>query len=93
MGERESSPNREIHSITGLVSCSEETRKSSNKQFNFTLKGTWKGTINQAWSDEKEGNNKDQSRNKWNNSLKKQYKRLIKWGVGSLKRQTRLTNF
>ena len=31
------SPKREIHSITGL---SQKTRKRSNKQSNFTLKGT-----------------------------------------------------
>lgn len=33
----ENSPKREIHSITGQ---SQETSISTNKQFNFTLKGT-----------------------------------------------------
>ena len=33
----ESNPKREIRSITGL---SQKTRKGSNKQSNFTLKGT-----------------------------------------------------
>ena len=59
----ESNPKREIHSITGL---SQKTRKGSNKQSNFTLKGTWKGTTTKAQSEEEEGNNKDQSRNKQN---------------------------
>ena len=35
MGNRESSPKGEIHTITGLL---QETRKISNKQSNFTLK-------------------------------------------------------
>ena len=41
----ESNPKREIHSIKGL---SQKTRKSSNNQSNFTLKGTLKRTINNA---------------------------------------------
>ena len=36
-GELENIPKREIHSITGL---SHKTKKSSNKQSNFILKGT-----------------------------------------------------
>ena len=35
----------EIHSIIGL---SQKTRESSNKQSNFTCKGTWKRRINKA---------------------------------------------
>ena len=42
---RKSNPKREIHSIIGL---SQKTRKSSNNQSNFTLKGTLKRTINNA---------------------------------------------
>ena len=44
-GDQESSPKREIHSIAGV---SQKTRKSSDKQSNFTLKGTWKGKTNKA---------------------------------------------
>ena len=39
MGHSESGPQWEIHSIRGLL---RETRKISNKQSNFTLKGTTK---------------------------------------------------
>ena len=42
-GHWEKSPKRQIHSNTGLF---QQIRKSSNKQSNFTLKGTWKGTTN-----------------------------------------------
>ena len=41
VGHRESSPKGEIQSITGI---SQETRKGSNTQSNFTFKGTWKKT-------------------------------------------------
>ena len=58
MGHSESSPAREIHSITGLP---QETRKISNKQFNPTPKRTTKRTINKAQNKQKEENNKDQS--------------------------------
>ena len=37
VGHKKSSPKRKIHSITGLF---QKTKKSSNKQSNFTLKGT-----------------------------------------------------
>ena len=37
VGHKKSNPKREIHSIAGI---SQKTRKSSNKQSNFTLKGT-----------------------------------------------------
>ena len=62
VGHWESNPKREIHSITGL---SQKIRKSSNKLFNFTLKGICKRTTNKAQSEKEVGNNKDQSRNKW----------------------------
>ena len=39
MGHSESSPEREVHSITGLP---QEARKISEKQYNFTLKVTRK---------------------------------------------------
>ena len=39
-------------------------RKSSNKLFNFTLKGICKRTTNKAQSEQEVGNNKDQSKNK-----------------------------
>ena len=45
VGDMESNPKKEIHNTTGL---SEETTKNSNKQFSFTLKGTWKRTTNKA---------------------------------------------
>ena len=38
IGCGKSNPKREIHSITGLC---QKTKKSPNKQSNFTLKGTW----------------------------------------------------
>ena len=63
VGHRKSKPKRDIHSIIDL---SEKTRKSSNKQSNFTLKWTWKITTNKAKYESKERNNKDQSSNKWN---------------------------
>ena len=45
MGHSESRPEREIHSPTGLP---QETRKSSKKQSNFTLKGTCKRITSKA---------------------------------------------
>ena len=45
VGHRESKPKWEIHSIAEL---SQKTRKSSNKQYNFTRKGTWKRTTNKV---------------------------------------------
>ena len=41
----------EIHSITGLT---QETRKISNKQPNFTLKGTRKRTTKKTQNEKKE---------------------------------------
>ena len=46
--KQSNSPKREIHSISGLP---EEIRKISNKQPNFTLKGTRKRTANKAQSE------------------------------------------
>ena len=45
LGHRESSPKREIHNNTGLT---QETRESSNKQFNLTLKKNRKRTVNKV---------------------------------------------
>ena len=39
--KKKSSPKREIHNTAGLT---QEKRKISNKQFNFTVKGTTKRT-------------------------------------------------
>ena len=74
VGHWESNPQMEIHNITGL---SQKTRKSLNKQSNFTHKRTRKRT-KKAQSELKGENNKDQSRKKWNRDLKKSIKdRLI----------------
>ena len=51
VGHWESNPKKEIHSITGL---SQETRKNSNKQSNFTVKGTCKRTTKTKLSRRKE---------------------------------------
>ena len=62
VGHWESNPKREIHNITGIY----EEKKSSNNNPILTLKGTWKRTTNQALTEHKGGNNKEQSRNKQN---------------------------
>ena len=49
------------------------------------LQGTRK-RINQAQSQQKEGNNKDQGRNKLNREQEHNRKKLMKLRVGSLKR-------
>ena len=51
MGHSESSPKREIHSITGLP---QETRKRSNKKSNFSLNRTRKITTKPNVSRRKE---------------------------------------
>ena len=61
VGLRQSNPKREIQSITGL---SQKRRKNSQKPSNFTLKGTLNRTTNKAQSQKKEGNNKNQGRDK-----------------------------
>ena len=63
MGHSESSPKRKIHSNTGLP---QETRKSTDKQLNHTLKRTRKRTANKAQSEQKDGNNKEQRGNRLN---------------------------
>ena len=50
MGHSESRPERDIHSPTGLP---QETRKSSKKQSNFTLKVTRKRTAKKAQSEQR----------------------------------------
>ena len=59
MGHRKGSPEREIHSNTGLPKVD---RKISNKYPNPTSKITTGTTTNKAHSEQKEGNNQDQSR-------------------------------
>ena len=58
MGHSKGSPEREIHSDTGLP---KQNRKISNQQPNLTSKIT-RGTTNKAQSKQKEGNNQDQRR-------------------------------
>ena len=57
MGHRESSPEREAYSITGLP---QEARKMSNKQSKFTPKIPEITITNKAQSKQK-GNNKDRT--------------------------------
>jgi len=52
---------REVYTITGLPP---EARTISNKKPNLTLKGTRKTRTNKTQTQQKEGNNKDLSRNK-----------------------------
>ena len=59
MGHNEGSTEREVHSDTGL---SKEDRKISDKQPNPASTRTRGTTANRAQSEEKEGNNQDQSR-------------------------------
>ena len=61
MGCSKSSSKREIQSNTSLP---QETRKISNKQSNLTPKGTRERRTNKTQSQQKERNQKDQSRNK-----------------------------
>ena len=55
MGHNKSSPERDIHSITGLL---QGARKSSNKQFYPTHKRTRKIATNKVLTKYKEGNNR-----------------------------------
>ena len=57
--DSEGSPEREVHSNTGLP---KKDRKMSDKQPNLTSTGTRGITTNKAQSEQKEGNNEDQSR-------------------------------
>ena len=59
IGHSKDSPEREVHSNTGLP---KEVRNSSNKQPNPMPTRTGGTTIKTAQSKQKEGNNQDQSR-------------------------------
>ena len=59
MGHNEGSPEREVHSDTGLP---KKDRNISNKQPNTTPTRTGGTTTKTAQSKQKEGNNQDQSR-------------------------------
>ena len=61
MGNREGSTEREAHSDSGL---SKKDRNILNKQPNTTFTRAGRTTTNKAQSEEKEGNNQDQSRRK-----------------------------
>ena len=63
MGCSKSNSKREVYRNTSLP---QETRKISNKQSNFTPKGTRERRTNKTQSQQKERNHKDQSRNKRN---------------------------
>ena len=62
MGQSEGSPEREVHSNTGLP---KKNRNISNKLPNPTPTRTWGTTTKTTQSKYKEGNNQDQSRVKW----------------------------
>ena len=59
MGHSKGSPEREVHSDTGLP---KKDRKTSNKQPNPTATRTGGTTTKTTQSKNKEGNNQDQSR-------------------------------
>ena len=59
MGHSKGSPEREVHSKTGLP---KKIRNISNKQANPTPTRTGGTTTKTAQSKQKEGNNQDQSR-------------------------------
>ena len=61
MGHSKGSPEREVHSNTGLL---KKDRNISNKQPNPMPTRTQGTTTNTAQSKQKEGNNEDQSRDK-----------------------------
>ena len=62
MGHSEHSPEREVHSATGLP---KKDRNISNKQPSPTTTRTGGTTTKTTQSKYKEGNNQDQSRIKW----------------------------
>ena len=62
MGLSKSSSKREVYSNTSI---SQEERKTSNRQPNSTSKAAWKRRTKTTQSQQKEGNHKNQSRNKW----------------------------
>ena len=59
-----------LHDYLKKKTNQNKTKKPSNKQSNFTFKGTRKRTMNKAQSEYKEGNN-NHTRNKWNKVKKK----------------------
>ena len=59
MGHSKNSPERELHTNTGLP---KKDRNISNEQPNPTSTRTGGRTTNKAQSEQKEGNNQDQSR-------------------------------
>ena len=59
MGHRKGSPEREVHSITGLP---KKDRNISNKQSNPTSMRTGGITMNKVQSEYKEENNQDRNR-------------------------------
>ena len=61
MGHSEGSTDREVHSNAGLP---KKDRNISNKQPNPTPTRTGGTTTNNIQSEQKEGNNQDQSKNK-----------------------------
>ena len=63
MEHSKTSHQKKIHSNTGLT---QEIRKFSNKQSNFTHKETTERTTNKAKSEQKKVSNKEHSRNKQN---------------------------
>ena len=62
MGHREGSPEREVHSNTGLPT---KDRKVSSKQPNPTLKEVLEQQQTKPRVSRKKGNNQDQGRIKW----------------------------
>ena len=61
MGHNKGRPEREVHSNSGLP---KKVRNISNKQPNPKATRTGGTTTNKSQSEQKEGNNQDQSRNK-----------------------------
>ena len=62
MGLSKSSSKREVYSNTTI---SQEERKASNRQPNSTSKAARKRRTKTSQSQQKEGDHKNQSRNKW----------------------------
>ena len=67
MGHNKGSPEREVHSHTGLP---KKNRNISNKQRNPTPTRTWGTTTKTTQSKYKEGNNQGQSIIKWHRDEK-----------------------
>ena len=60
----ECSENGSKKAVHSNISLPQETRKISNKQFSFIPKGSRQRRTNEAPNQQKEENNKDQSRSK-----------------------------